>query len=100
MKNRYNKSIIYTAIIIVSAVVYLFAGYLYYNSQKNSIRNDRYEELHNIAVIKSDQLVSWQQERLSEASFFTRTYPYSLYINKFIKGNSKAKISLTVLCPG
>ncbi len=61
-------TLLFAVIIIIMIIT---GGVLYYKSEANAIKQEKYGELKAIAMLKIKQIVQWQSERLSEAEFFS-----------------------------
>jgi two-component system, cell cycle sensor histidine kinase and response regulator CckA len=66
-------------LILIAAVLSIFllaGGFLYYRNEEETIREEKYSELHAIAELKAGQITQWVKERkadagvLSESPFF------------------------------
>lgn len=88
-----NKLQLFLLVGIVSLFV-TTGGILFYNSERNQIRNEKYNELKAIADLKVNQIEQWYVERLSEAQFFSENEPYIEIAKQVVKGNSDQKLLL------
>ncbi len=57
---------------ILSASI-VACGYLFHNNQANMIREEKYSDLKAIASLKIDQLVQWQNGRISDARVISQS---------------------------
>jgi len=62
---------------ILGSILVTLGGYFYYEYQKQVLKTEKHAELSAISQLKTDQIVKWQEERLSEANFFTKNDPFS-----------------------
>lgn len=91
--SKKRKRGLYTAIVAFMATVVVIVsagGYLIYKSERKRAQKDEYTALSAITKLKSNQLIQWRRERLSEARFFTRVTPNDVYTNEILKGNKVA----------
>ncbi len=91
--SKKRKRGLYTAIIaFMATVVFIVSagGYLIYKSERKRAQKDEYTALSAITKLKSNQLIQWKKERLSEARFFTRITPNDIYTIEILKGNKVA----------
>ncbi len=51
----------------VVAIAFIAAGYLFQKHETDLIRDEKYHDLKAIADLKSDQIISWRKERISDA---------------------------------
>ncbi|MEW6507092.1 MAG: PAS domain S-box protein [Bacteroidota bacterium] len=56
-------------IIIITSI----GGYFLYKTEEASAKFESYESLRTIAKLKTDQILKWKKERLSEAEFFSKS---------------------------
>jgi len=68
--NRMSFRFIVGALILVIFVM-IAGGYWFYRFQKQSIYSEKYYELAYIANLKANQIVAWQNERLSDLRVFS-----------------------------
>ncbi|MFH1026152.1 MAG: PAS domain S-box protein, partial [Nitrospirota bacterium] len=63
-------------IALVISIFLIAGGFLYYQNEKKTIREEKYDELHAIAELKKGQITQWIKERkahaavISESPFF------------------------------
>ncbi|HQJ20602.1 MAG TPA: ATP-binding protein [Bacteroidales bacterium] len=85
----------------VFTVCLVAAAILYYNQEKNRIHHEKYNELAEIANLKTEQIVQWKKERMADGqvlinnnliknaiySFFYENHDYKLTndITEFLK---------------
>ena len=61
IKNRQLAILAFLVVLIIS-----FAGILYYYHQANELRKEKSEELKAVSSLKIEQIVNWQNERISD----------------------------------
>ncbi|MDD2571530.1 MAG: PAS domain S-box protein [Bacteroidales bacterium] len=66
------------------------SGLRYYQHERDQTLAKKYSELNAIAKMKVTQLVQWQNERLSEARFFSRTIHLVPIIKRIKEGDQKS----------
>jgi PAS domain S-box-containing protein len=85
-----NKLQFIVAVGVVSLFI-VFGAMFYYRIERNTIRNEKYNELTAIANLKVSQLEQWFNERLSEVQFFSQNEPYINIAKQIVNGNAKQK---------
>jgi len=73
-------------------MVILIFGYWLYIKEQEVSKDEKYGNLRAVSLLKSNQLIQWRHERLSEVLFFSRNLPYSVYAQEIIKGNNQVKV--------
>jgi PAS domain S-box-containing protein len=61
---------------LLSLVIFILivsGGYFYYQYEKYATRREKYSELKTIADLKTDQIVHWREERLTDAHVFSES---------------------------
>lgn len=87
---RFRNQLILIA--FIASILVLFAGYYYLKYEKSTLRQEKYNELLAISKLKTEQLVQWQKERLSEAAFFSRNFPCSIFAHELTEGNTENEV--------
>ncbi|MDD4227562.1 MAG: PAS domain S-box protein [Mariniphaga sp.] len=77
--------------IMVISLILVSGAFYFFQQQKQRIQREKYNELHAIGRLKSEQLTQWLKERFSEASFFTSNQPYGHYIAGILSDNVEAE---------
>lgn len=85
------QQILIVCILSIGALLY---GQYYYRNEKKKAQQEEYHKLQAIAKLKSEQLVQWHKERISEANFFSDGQPYKQYIYGIIEGGEKEEVLL------
>ena len=81
-------------IICILSIVALLYGPYHYRDEKKETQQEEYHELQAIAKLKSEQLVQWHKERLSEANFFSGGQPYKQFIKDITEGKKEEEVLL------
>jgi signal transduction histidine kinase len=79
-------------VFLVLACVIGAAGYYFYHSQKNHIRQNQYKELSAIADLKVSQIAVWLEERKADAEFLFRSPIFILYTEQFFLNPNSANL--------
>ena len=79
--------------ILLITVILFSLGIWFYRQAKFQVQAEKAEEIHAISAMKAEQLARWRDERLSEAEFFTRPFPYATFTQNILSG-SKTSDSL------
>jgi hypothetical protein len=69
----------------------IFIASYYLKLQQREIKSERYNYLKAIAELKTNQLVKWQTERLSEVIFFSNNKPLIQSIFKLMSGDANSE---------
>ena len=85
------QQVLIVCILIVAGLLY---GFYHYQDEKRKTRQEEYLKLRAIAKLKSEQLVEWHKERISEANFFSDGLPYKKYIKDIMQGKKEEEILL------
>jgi PAS domain S-box-containing protein len=72
-------------IFIILLVGILTSGYLYYKNQEDYITKEKQQELAAIIALKTDQIISWRQERIDFASMIMDDHFLAIRVSDFIK---------------
>jgi hypothetical protein len=66
MKNNINtpKRFPFIFLVLLTSIVVIACGYLYYKYEEHVIRKEKYKELKAISALKIEQLTKWRKERL------------------------------------
>ncbi|HEY6011065.1 MAG TPA: PAS domain S-box protein, partial [Nitrospirota bacterium] len=72
-------------IFLVLAVLIGLAGFLYYDFQKQHIKDNIEDELSAIADLKVNQIAEWRKERLKEATSIARNTIVTLEVRRFLR---------------
>ncbi len=75
---------------LISIVIIGF-GFLFYQSQKKSFKEDKFDELTAISNLKSNQINNWFSERSGEAEFVFHNRHFKNTLKEFVL-NSKSTI--------
>lgn len=59
-------------------------GYRYYQSQKDQIIREKYQELSAIADLKVEQIVKWRAERLGDDLRFLENSAFAVSVERFL----------------
>lgn len=84
-------------IILVASVFGILIGlfgYFYYQFEKHKAQADNYDKLKAIAQLKTNEIVQWRKERLSEAIFFSNNENIINNTVMLLADNSKSKEEL------
>ncbi len=86
-----HQQILIICILSIGALLY---GPYHYREEKKETQQEEYHELLAIAKLKSEQLVQWHKERISEANFFSGSQPYKQYIKDITRGKKEEEVLL------
>ena len=90
-----NRTKLYiTTITLLISFSLLLAGYFYYQKEKRNHVSQKFNELHTVSSLKSDQLSLWLEERNSEVNFFSVNNPYPEIIKSILNKNAEQKKDL------
>ncbi|MDA3941989.1 MAG: PAS domain S-box protein [Bacteroidetes bacterium] len=89
---KLHLALIFLVIIVASLIA--LSGVYYFQFEKKQTQETSYNELQAVAKLKINQLKQWHKERMSEAFFFSRSYPYNAYSNRIVSGDTTAKFLL------
>ncbi|MBN2750722.1 MAG: PAS domain S-box protein [Bacteroidales bacterium] len=73
-------------LVVALSIFAMVAGVYYYRHERDVAISRSYNDLSAIANLKSNQIVQWRKERLSEAVFFSTNEPLVQSINRLAKG--------------
>jgi PAS domain S-box-containing protein len=73
------------------------AGYLYYRHQQELIHREVQNELSAVADLKRDQIVSWRNERLADATFVSRDVLFARMVDRWLNGGAPEQVKGDVL---
>jgi PAS domain S-box-containing protein len=100
MSNQ-HESIKYPLYLIIVFVILsigiLTTGYLYYKSQGNYITKEKQQELAAIIALKTDQIISWRQERIDYASTIMDDPFLALRVKDFIKSRTNQLLKKQII---
>jgi PAS domain S-box-containing protein len=100
MSNQ-HKSIKYPLYLIIVFVILsigiLTTGYLYYKNQGDYITKEKQQELAAIIALKTDQIISWRQERIDYASTIMDDPFLALRVRDFIKGRTNPLLKKQII---
>ena len=85
---NYKYFIIIIAIVISTFII--ISGKYYYEHDKQITRLEKYNELKAIADLKTNEIVQWHNERLSEASFFSKHEMMVEETYRLVNGNNQS----------
>ena len=75
----------------------LSAGYIYYQSQKNIIINEKQNELTAIADLKAGEIVQWRDERLADAKIIFQSASLIRQVESFFHAPEEIKCKQELL---
>jgi hypothetical protein len=75
----------------------LAAGYIYFQSQKNIIINEKQNELAAIADLKAGEIVQWRNERLADAKIISQSASLTRQIESFFRAPKEIKCKQELL---
>jgi PAS domain S-box-containing protein len=82
-------------IFLLFSVAIILVGIFYYESQKNKIFTEQENNLSAIALLKINQILSWRNERIEDATVISHDKPLIRSIEHFLKdGNKEGKSEL------
>lgn len=90
-QQKFFHSRLFLLFILISIVI-LGLGFLFYQSQQKSFKEDKYNELTAISKLKSDQINKWFSERRGEADFVFRNDQFKNILNEFIRNSKSIKV--------
>ncbi len=82
---------LFVVFLVLSAGI-IASGTLYYAHQKQSIKNDKQEELNAIAELKINQLTAWRNERIADTMSVYSNTMLRRSLTLFLKGNSSSEL--------
>ena len=83
------------AIFLLFSAAIILVGIFYYESQKNKIFTEQENNLSAIASLKINQILSWRNERIEDATVISHDKPLIRSIEHFLKdGNKEGKSEL------
>jgi PAS domain S-box-containing protein len=100
MSNRHESLKIPLYLIIVFVILstgILIIGYLYYKNQEYYITKQKQQELAAIIALKTDQIISWRQERIDYASTIMDDPFLAMRVRDFIKGRTKPLLKKQII---
>ncbi|MHB8854899.1 MAG: PAS domain-containing protein, partial [Ignavibacteriaceae bacterium] len=83
-----NKRTLFLTFIAIIILI-IAAGYYFYQIEENSIRKQQFNELSAIAQLKTNQIIQWRSERLSEAGFFSTNQTFIQNTASLLAGRNK-----------
>jgi PAS domain S-box-containing protein len=82
-------------IFLLFSAAIILVGIFYYESQKNKIFTEQGNNLSAIALLKINQILSWRNERIEDATVISHDKPLIRSIEHFLKdGNKEGKSEL------
>jgi hypothetical protein len=86
--HRFKRRIF--VIILIFSTLLVSLGHTYYVYEKKQVYDEKANELMAISRLKVEQLKQWKKERMSEALFFTTSYPNDSLARLSLQGNKAA----------
>jgi PAS domain S-box-containing protein len=87
----WNKQKVNILLLAATASIFVIVGgYIFFKSESNRIRNEKYLELKAIADLKESQLRDWRKERFADAHHFSISPLYSEALENYIKSKDTA----------
>ena len=78
---------IYLIGVLVSIVI--IAGvYYFYKHEEKLIREQKYEQIKAIAILKINQITQWQKERIEDANIFSQSFHFQKGFEQFLAGEN------------
>ncbi len=78
-------------IFVLLAIGIGVSGYLYYEKQKDYIKEEKQGELLAIASLKAGQIERWRQERLSDAAIIFNSPFIASHVQDFLRGQKAVR---------
>jgi PAS domain S-box-containing protein len=73
------------------------AGFYFYESQKKSVKQEKFEELRAISDLKINSIVSWRKDRLADAEVILETPFIAEYVQQLFGGQRTEKVKKEIL---
>jgi PAS domain S-box-containing protein len=83
---QYPSKRYYYLVFVILTIVIFASGYLFYNSRKETLIKEKYQELSTIADLKTKQIVDWRQNIISEGYEFLNNQLFISELDNYIRG--------------
>ena len=87
----------YPAVFIIFSAFILIIGYLFYDHQKISMRQEKFDQLAAIADLKVRLIENWRKERMGDAAILLETPFIAEHIQQTLSGGGTAKTRREIL---
>ena len=92
MSSSKIKRILVFLFLIIGFLI-IAGGYLFYKLERNSIQNQKFEELSEITKLKINQILLWKRERIYDGEYFASNDIFIEKASKLLFKHNKNSIS-------
>ena len=85
------------AIIILTTIIVILSGILFYRSQKRKIVNEKQTELAAIATLKINEIENWRHEHIRDGEILQSIIPRNQIILNFLESKNSGDLGLELL---
>ena len=83
-----TKKVIFL-VFLLALIIIIYGSYFFYQTEKNAIRREEYDQLNAITKLKIEQITQWRNERLSEAQYFANDDDFIFHTSALLSSNNR-----------